>query len=191
MKITLDKDSSELLRTLDVLNMPAFIVDSRWVILSCNDHVRAVFEYDRAEVIGRHLEKFMSLDSLTRDHGAFGPALPGIASRDDGGASLRAFCFRKNSSPLSCRVAVIPNQQNHADRMIVVVRDAPELGRIYLSTAAAFSIITLVLTVLFVAMVAIFVASTVLLAVARRRREIGTSIAIVARRPRLARRLAA
>jgi hypothetical protein len=44
MKISLDRDSSELLRTLDVLNMPAFIVDSRWVILSCNDNVRAVFE---------------------------------------------------------------------------------------------------------------------------------------------------
>jgi two-component system NtrC family sensor kinase len=126
MKISLDKDSSELLRTLDVLNMPAFIVDSRWIVLSCNDNVRAVFEYDRAEVIGRHLEKFMSLDSLVRDHGAFGPALPGVASRDDGGAALRAFCFRKNSGPLSSRVAVIPNQQNHADRMIVVVRDAPE-----------------------------------------------------------------
>jgi two-component system NtrC family sensor kinase len=126
MKISLDKDSSELLRTLDVLNMPAFIVDSRWIILSCNDRVRAVFEYDRAEVIGRHLEKFMSLDSLKREHGAFGPALPGVASRDDGGAALRAFCFRKNSGPLSSRVAVIANQQNHADRMIVVVRDAPE-----------------------------------------------------------------
>jgi two-component system NtrC family sensor kinase len=126
MKISLDKDSSELLRTLDVLNMPAFIVDSRWIILSCNDRVRAVFEYDRAEVIGRHLEKFMSLDSLKREHGAFGPVLPGVASRDDGGAALRAFCFRKNSGPLSSRVAVIANQQNHADRMIVVVRDAPE-----------------------------------------------------------------
>jgi two-component system NtrC family sensor kinase len=126
MKITLDKDSSELLRTLDVLNMPAFIVDSRWIILSCNDNVRAVFEYDRAEVIGRHLEKFMSLDSLVQEHGAYDPSLPGDVSQDSGGAALRAFCFRKNSGPLSCRVAVIPNQQHHPDRMTIVVRDAPE-----------------------------------------------------------------
>jgi PAS domain S-box-containing protein len=126
MKIALDKDSSELLRTLDVLNMPAFIVDKRWTILSCNDNVRVVFEYDRAEVIGRHLEKFLSLDSLLREHGASDSPLPGVASQDSGGAALRAFCFRKNSGPLSSRVAVIPNQQHRPDRMIIVVRDAPE-----------------------------------------------------------------
>jgi len=126
MKITLDKDSSELLRTLDVLDMPAFIVDSRWTILSCNDSVRAVFEYDRAEVIGRHLEKFMSLDSLVRDHGAPDSPLPGAVSRDNGGATLRAFCFRKNSGSLSSRVAVIPDQQPGPARMIIVVRDLHE-----------------------------------------------------------------
>jgi two-component system NtrC family sensor kinase len=126
MKISLDKESSELLRTLDVLNMPAFIVDTRWTILSCNDNVRSVFEYDRHEVIGRQLERFMSLDSLVREHGASGPPFPGGASQDNGGASLRAFCFRKNSGPLSCRVAVIPNRQTRPDRMIIVVQDAPE-----------------------------------------------------------------
>ena len=111
----LDKDSSELLRTLDVLNMPAFIVDSRWTILSCNDNVAApVFEYDRAEVIGRNLEKFMSLDSLTREHGAFGPALPGIAvpgrrrSRPSGPS-----VSGRTAARCRARVAVIPNQQNH------------------------------------------------------------------------------
>ncbi len=118
MKITLDKDSSEVLRTLDVLNMPAFIVDTRWTILSCNDNVRALFGYERQEVIGRHLEKFMSLDSLVRERAA--------ASQDNGGAPLRAFCFRKNGGPASCRVAVIPNQQPGPDRMFIVVRDAPE-----------------------------------------------------------------
>ncbi len=126
MKITLDRDSSELLRTLDILNMPAFIVDMRWTILSCNDNVRALFEYERQEVIGRHLERFMSLDSLVLEHGAYGPVHPGAASEGNGGSPLRAFCFRKNSGPLSCRVAVIPNQQHHPDWMTIVVRDAPE-----------------------------------------------------------------
>jgi PAS domain-containing protein len=62
MKISLDKDNSELLRTLDVLNMPAFIVDKDRTILSCNDHAHVFFEYDRSEVLGRNLEKFISLD---------------------------------------------------------------------------------------------------------------------------------
>ncbi len=126
MKIALDRDSSELLRTLDVLNMPAFIVDMRWTILSCNDNVHALFEYDRAEVIGRHLEKFLSLDSLLPEHGAAGLTLSAAVSHNSGGSTLRAFCFRKNSGPLSSRVAVIPNRQHGPDRMIVVVRDAPE-----------------------------------------------------------------
>jgi two-component system NtrC family sensor kinase len=126
MKISLEKDSSELLRTLDVLNMPAFIVDARWTILSCNDNVRAVFEYDRAEVIGRHVEKFVSLDSLVREHGASSPSLPGAASKDNGGAVFRAFCFRKNSGPLLSRVTVILNRQHDPDQMIIVVRDALE-----------------------------------------------------------------
>jgi PAS domain-containing protein len=67
MRILLDKDSSELLKTLEVLNMPAFIVDRHWTILSCNDNVPALFEYDRADMIGRNLEKFITLDSILRE----------------------------------------------------------------------------------------------------------------------------
>ncbi len=125
MKIALDKDSSELLRTLDVLNMPAFIVDNRWTILSCNDHVREVFEYGRGEVIGRNLEKFLSLDNILREREASGfPSLVD-AARNGESSSLRAFCFRKNGSPLASQIAVIPNKQHRPDRMTVIVRDAP------------------------------------------------------------------
>jgi signal transduction histidine kinase len=126
MKISLDKDSSELLRTLDVLNMPAFIVDTHWTILSCNDIVRAVFEYDRSEIIGRPLDKFVSVDSLILEQGVLAASLPGAAARNNGASGLQAFCFRKNSGPLSSRVAVIPDRQHCPDRMTIVVRDAPE-----------------------------------------------------------------
>jgi two-component system NtrC family sensor kinase len=125
MKIVIDKDSSELLRTLDVLNMPAFIVDNKRTILSCNDNVHAFFEYDRAEVIGRNLEKFISLDGILREHEAsdFFPLADGAL--EGGSSTLRAFCFRKNGSPVASRIAVIPNRNHRPDRMIVVVRDAP------------------------------------------------------------------
>jgi two-component system NtrC family sensor kinase len=124
MKIMLDKDSSELMRTLDVLGMPAFIVDNRWTILSCNDNVRGVFEYARREVIGRNLERFLSLDSIQRDRSDSGFSSLVDAAQEGGTASLRAFCFRKKGSPLASRIAVIPNRQHRPDRMIVVVRDA-------------------------------------------------------------------
>jgi len=124
MKITLDKDISELLRTLDVLAMPAFIVDRQWTILSCNDNANAYFAYDRSDVIGRKLDNFISLDSIMRDRetpGSF--SLADAAREGESFPSLRAFCFRKNNSPSASRVAVIPNRKHRPDRMIIVVRD--------------------------------------------------------------------
>lgn len=59
-----------------------------------------------------------------------------------------------------------------------VVRDYHQLGNLYGTTAAAFRLVTLILIVLFVVTVMVFIANTVLLSVARRRREIGTAIAI-------------
>ena len=59
-----------------------------------------------------------------------------------------------------------------------VVRDYAELGRLFLSTASGFGVLTLVLIALFIASVSIFIVNTVLLSLIRRRREIGTAIAI-------------
>ena len=129
MKIALDKDSSELLRTLDVLGMPAFITDTRWTVLSCNDHVRTAFEYERSEIIGKNLEQFLSLDSIIREQEMTGSA-PRFSSfaGTESSPSHRAYCFRKNGSPLLSRIAVIPNKLPQPDRLIIVVRDTPEPG---------------------------------------------------------------
>jgi two-component system, NtrC family, sensor kinase len=128
MKITLDKDNSEVLRTLDVLSVPAFIVDRQWSILACNDSVHAFFEYRRAEIIGRKLDNFITLDSILRereDNGSAAMAVDAFAHASQ--SSLRAFCFRKNSSPLASQIAVVPNRDHRPDRIIVVVRDAVAL----------------------------------------------------------------
>ena len=61
---------------------------------------------------------------------------------------------------------------------IFLVRDFTELGQLFLSTAAGFRVVTLILIVLFMATVMIFLVNTVLLALVKRRREIGTAIAI-------------
>ena len=125
MKIMLDKDSSELLRTLDVLGMPAFIVDRQWTILSCNDRVYSFFEYNRSDVIGRNIEKYISLDSVLREHDTAGtsPAVD-AALEGESAPSLRSYCFRRYGSPVTSRIAIIPNRNHRPDRMIVVVRDA-------------------------------------------------------------------
>jgi two-component system NtrC family sensor kinase len=126
MKIMIDRDSSELLRALDVLSMPAFIVDKEWTILSCNDNVHAFFDYDRVEVIGRNLDKFISLDNILREREstALSPSA-NAATEGEASSSLRSFCFPKNGSPMASRIAVIPSRNHRPDRMIIAVRDAP------------------------------------------------------------------
>jgi len=121
MKITIDRESSELLRTLDVLGMPAFLVDRHWTILSCNDAVPGFFECERSAVIGQSLDRFVSIDQLPLN---LLVVSPGESDPGDGSsASVRSFCFRKNSGPLACRVAIVPKSNNRPDRMTVIVRD--------------------------------------------------------------------
>jgi ABC-type lipoprotein release transport system permease subunit len=65
-----------------------------------------------------------------------------------------------------------------AHQMPYVVKDYAELGQLFLSTASGFQILTLVLLVLFMVSVTIFIINTVLLSLMKRRREMGTAIAI-------------
>ncbi len=128
MQIMIDRESSELLRTLDVLGMPAFIVDKHWTILSCNDNVSLFFDFDRADVIGRNLENFVTLDSITREQPVAGAASLREAVRDgESSSSLRSFCFRKKGSPVPSRIAVIPGRNHRPDRRVVVIRDVGAL----------------------------------------------------------------
>jgi signal transduction histidine kinase len=125
MKFMLDTDNSELLRTLDVLNMPAFIIDKDHTVLSCNDNAQAFFEYGRSEVIGRNLEKFISMDGGYRERG-----LSGLSPEEGGdgkegpSSALRSFCFRKKSGPVASRIAVVPSRDRRQDRTFIIVRDA-------------------------------------------------------------------
>ena len=114
----LDKEVSDLLRTLDVLNLPAFIVDRHWIILSCNDEANTFLEHDRSDVIGRNLDKFISFDNIPREGRRNSDPVP-----DPEASSIRSFCFRKSSGPVVTRIAVIHNHR--PDRTLVVVRDIP------------------------------------------------------------------
>jgi signal transduction histidine kinase len=119
VKISLDRESAELLETLDVLGMPAFIVDRRRTILSCNDAAIGFFEYDRASLIGRELDKFVSLDGM--------PMVYSSGLSETGDESRRAFCFRKKGSPAPSRITLIPRRARN--QTVVIVRDG-SVGRV-------------------------------------------------------------
>jgi two-component system NtrC family sensor kinase len=101
--------------------MPAFIVDKHWTVLSCNDCVSSLFQYKRSEVIGRNLDKFASIENIPRiDRTGMSSITEDAEGRPP---TERAFCFRKNGSPLASRIMVLPNKDYPADRMTVVVRE--------------------------------------------------------------------
>lgn len=127
MKISLDTESSELLRTLDVLGMPAFVVDRNWTVLSCNDIVPVFLEYDRTDVIGRNLEKFLALDVIDREHGTYSPLFGDSTPAAAPMLSARSYCFRKTSSPVMSRITVVPNRAARPSRYTVIVQDAQGL----------------------------------------------------------------
>ncbi len=58
------------------------------------------------------------------------------------------------------------------------VRDYGELGRLFYSVSTGFRVVTTILIVMIAATVAIFIANSVLVSLMKRRREIGTTIAI-------------
>jgi two-component system NtrC family sensor kinase len=125
MKIALDRESSELFRTLDVLGLPAFVADRNWTILSCNDQALSFFGYSRGDVIGRRLDSFIALDQLrSAPERQSSTTVVDAALDGESAAALRSFCFPREGGPVPSRIAVIPGRSHCPDRMIVVVRDA-------------------------------------------------------------------
>ena len=116
MKTVLQSDSAELLKTFDVLNLPVFVIDSRSLVVACNDSVLHAFGWQRDEMVGRDAGRFLSL--MTPFSGPL--SVPAVSPPSP--------CFRKDGSSFHSRIAIIPGQDGRSGLRTVVVRDAPEDG---------------------------------------------------------------
>jgi len=116
MNIVLQNSGAELLKTLDVLNLPAFVIDAGGIVVSCNDSAARAFGWSRDEMIGLTAGRFFSIEGLRSD-----PAnVPAV--------SAPVPCFRKDGSVFHSRIAVIPGQDPGPGLRTIVVRDATEDG---------------------------------------------------------------
>jgi len=116
MKTVLQSDSAELLKAFDVLNLPVFVIDAGGAVVSCNDSAPRAFGWQRDEMIGLDMGRFLSFEGTRHSR----VALPVVSAPSP--------CFRKDGSSFHSRIAVIPGQDLRAGLRTVIVRDAPEDG---------------------------------------------------------------
>jgi two-component system NtrC family sensor kinase len=115
MTIVLQNSSAELLKALDVLNLPAFVIDARGIVVFCNDSAARAFGWSRDEMTGLEVGRFFSIEGLRSD-----PAtVPAVSAPP---------CSRKDGSVFHSRIAVIPGQDPGSGLRTIVVRDATEDG---------------------------------------------------------------
>jgi PAS domain S-box-containing protein len=116
MKTMLQSDSVELLRVLEVLNLPVFIIDAGGSVVACNDSVIRAFGWQRDELIGLDVARLLLFETSN----SAPAAIPVVSAPSP--------CLRKDGSSFHSRLAVIPGQDPRSGLRTIVVRDAPEDG---------------------------------------------------------------
>ena len=96
MKTVLQSGSAELLKAFDVLNLPVFVIDGGGTVVTCNESVSRAFGWQRDEMIGLDVGRFLSFESP----GSARAALPVVSAPSP--------CVRKDGSSFHSRIAVIP-----------------------------------------------------------------------------------
>jgi len=127
MKSVLQKETAETLKTLDFLNLPVFLIDETFTVISCNESACSFFLYQCEHMIGKTLDTFvlpdrrnlLKLSSLQRsipcDIGNAYPANRFISS-----------CIKKNGDFFEAKISIIPCEGNGSAQRIVVVQDISE-----------------------------------------------------------------
>jgi len=62
MKIVLQKEAAETLKTLDFLNIPVFLIDETFTVVSCNESACSFFLYQCEQMTGKTLDTFVLPD---------------------------------------------------------------------------------------------------------------------------------
>ncbi len=104
--------SADLLRSLDVLGMPVFVIRDGGVVAECNESVLRVFGCSRAEARGVPLDRFFSVDGL-----------PPLDSTD---RTFTTTCTPIKGTPFTARAAILSSGDPGKGLRLVVVRDTPD-----------------------------------------------------------------
>ena len=127
MHTLLQKEAAGTLKTLEFLNIPAFLIDKTFRIISCNESACSFFLYQGDELTGKTLDyvvlpdrrNLLTLSPLQqRVSGDVGRVYP------DG--RFFSSCIKKNGDTLEAKVSIIPCQEPESLLKLVVVQDMSE-----------------------------------------------------------------
>jgi len=127
MKTLVGKDAAATHKTFDFLNIPVFLIDDSFTIVSCNESAAEVFLYTNDEMIGMALntvvlpdrKNILKMSSLHR-------SMPYDLSSAYPEARFLSSCIKQNGDFFDARVSIIPSQENGSSLRLVVVQDISE-----------------------------------------------------------------
>ncbi len=127
MKALVREKAASTLKTFDLLNIPVFLIDESFEIVSCNVSAAAVFLYSCEELTGKALQTVVLPDR--RNFLKMASMQQGIA-HDNSSAypdiRFLSSCIRKNGDFFDAKVSIIPSQEDDAALRLVVVQDISE-----------------------------------------------------------------
>jgi two-component system NtrC family sensor kinase len=101
-----------LFDTFDHLAVPVFVIDERFAVVASNGAADGVFQYSAADMRGRDIAEFLSLQ---KDIGGTG-VTNGISGT---AAHLESVCRKKNGDTFTARVSLLP-YHNRGQRLVVI-----------------------------------------------------------------------
>ena len=127
MKTLLLKETAAILKTFDFLNIPVFLVDESFAIVSCNETAASVFLYECEEIAGKALTTVVLPDRRNiLKISALHRSMPYDISSAYPGARFLSSGVKKNGDFFDAKVSIIPSQENGSSLRLVVVQDISE-----------------------------------------------------------------
>ncbi len=127
MKTLIRKEAESALRTFDRLNIPVFVIDEAFTVISCNEASTRVFLYRCEEIAGMPLTTVVLPD---RDRIINTAALHESARHDNRGAfpspDFISSCIRKNGAYFDAKITIIAFQEEDSALRLVAVQDMTE-----------------------------------------------------------------
>ena len=124
MNNVINTAASLLLDTLDSLDMPAFVIDNKDSVLSCNNIACIALQYSADDIDGQNIRDFIFPAPGNEDDFQFGmsPRLSSISlSGRNNTGSYELQCRKKDGNAFIAQVSVIPVPKD--DQTLVVIRD--------------------------------------------------------------------
>jgi two-component system NtrC family sensor kinase len=127
MKTLVREKAGATLKTFDLLNIPVFLIDESFAVVSCNESAASVFLYACEEIAGKALNTVVLPDRKNiLKMSSFRQSVPYDISGAYPDMRFVSSCIKKNGDFFDAKVSIIPSQENVSSLRLVVVQDISE-----------------------------------------------------------------